>query len=63
MRLFSPLFALIGILLFIYTLISRFFGRFSLFGFEAENLILVANTFFLIAILTWLYGAKRLHHK
>ncbi len=62
MRFFSPLFALAGILVFFYALIGRFLGGLSLFGFEAENIIIVANTFFLIAILFWLYGVKH-HHK
>jgi hypothetical protein len=63
MRFFSPLFALAGILIFFYALIGRFLGGLSLFGFEAENIIMVANSFFLIAILFWLYGAKKTNHK
>ena len=64
MRFFSPLFALAGILIFIYAIVGRFFGGVSLFGFEAENVIIVANTLLLIAVLTWLYGVKHHHtHK
>ena len=63
MRFFSPLFGITGLLIFIYALIGRFFGGLSLFGFEAENVILVANSFFLLAILSWLYGAKHPHHQ
>ena len=62
MRFFSPLLALAGVSFFLYALIGRFLGGVSLFGFEAENVILVANTFLLLAVLAWLYGAKHPHH-
>jgi hypothetical protein len=62
MRFFSPLFALAGILIFIYAIVGRFLGGVSLFGFETENIIIVANTLLLIAVITWLYGVKHHHN-